>query len=58
VTCRHCGIQIGEQAHSGKSYGFIHKPEDGPDAYVWCKCQHDSAPCCCGEQAEPTEQIA
>lgn len=63
MRCRHCGVSIGElKDGGGKSYGFKHRIEDGPDGYVLCKCKcrpcvgirdGQNMPCCDGEAAEP-----
>ena len=64
-VCRHCGEAISEITYCGKSFGWIHHSEDGPDAYVLCDCHcfecdskygyaHETS-CCDGEGAEPSK---
>jgi hypothetical protein len=57
-VCVHCGEPIGRIEGWGKFVGsWRHHPEDGPDAYPYCRCRcighHDAVLCCDGCEAEP-----
>ena len=48
MICRHCGVVIGERIVDGRSYSYVHDPDAGQNAYVWCRTGQAT-------QAEPNE---
>lgn len=65
TACKHCGEEIGEWADDWGDYReWMHAPDDGPDAYVECRCKCadcyqplGTGPCIVGEVAEPEEAV-
>jgi hypothetical protein len=66
-TCRHCGAEIGKWTDPwGGHPEWMHAPDDGPDAYSYCRCKcAECKPlsvkpaayaCCDGQEAEPVEE--
>ena len=65
IYCRHCEEPVSEIVDPwGGRHGWIHNPDDGIDAHVYCECHcFDCDPkngyaqettCIDGEMAEPT----
>jgi len=47
VNRKHCGVPVGEVIdHWGGKHGWIHRLEDGPDAYIFCRDEE-------GNEADP-----